>query len=208
MCDVTFWKLWYVLFGNIYRKEWISEGANSFFIKKLGQTGAHPLVSFTCILECLSLKFVHAILMSGATNKHDIYNTSEICFWDLKLRFKSCFQGLSSCNQTSVKPGRNPSEYEETNLSADIWKRSAVSRISPRYQTTISIHQKETVTQAQKHARRSANPEHATSPYWNINKSWRFHNSGDSYCGRLGYDTVHSCRCKSSVRSNVFLSIN
>jgi hypothetical protein len=72
MCDVTFWNFWYVLFGDIYTKEWINEGSKSLFIKT-GAKGAHPVVSFTCILECLSLKSVHAILMSGAADKHDMY---------------------------------------------------------------------------------------------------------------------------------------
>jgi hypothetical protein len=68
MCDVTFWNLNYVLFWNIYTKDWVNEGTNSF-IKKTGAQGAHPLVSFTCTLECLSSKFLHAILMGGAEDK-------------------------------------------------------------------------------------------------------------------------------------------
>jgi hypothetical protein len=39
---------------------------------------------------------------------------------------------FSKCNQTSVKLERNPSEHEETNLSAEVWKKGrTVSRISP-----------------------------------------------------------------------------
>jgi hypothetical protein len=48
-----------------------------------------------------------------------------------------------------------------------------------------------------------------TSLYWNIKQTWSSRNSESSYCGRLGYDTVHSCRCKPTIRrKNVFLSIH
>jgi hypothetical protein len=104
-----------------------------------------------------------------------IYNTWQICLWDMKLCLESCFWELALCNQTAVKSGRNPSEHEETNLSGEVRKRRTASRISSIYQTAKAIHRNGRVTQAEKQAQLSAVLNKLISICWN--KIWRSYNS-------------------------------